>query len=112
MLCGLTTGDDTSLADAAVTGYRLGEDRGAAAVETARGRLYHLVELAADGRVREFQCLAPTEWNFHPHGPLARMLHGARVGFDRGGRDAVERLIAAFDPCVGYKMTVRELADA
>jgi coenzyme F420-reducing hydrogenase alpha subunit len=102
--------DDLSLAE--VTGYCLGAGRGAAAVETARGRLYHHVELDCDGRVRRFQCLAPTEWNFHPRGPLARMLHGAAVPSDDGGRRAVERLIAAFDPCVGYQMTVREVADA
>jgi len=113
MLCGLATGDDDPLlADAAVTGYCLAEGSGAAAVETARGRLYHHVELDANGRVSRFQCLAPTEWNFHPRGPLARMLGGAAVKLDRGGREAVERLIAAFDPCVGHKMTVRELADA
>lgn len=113
MLCGLATGDDDpSLADAAVAGYCLGEGSGAAAVETARGRLYHHVELDTKGCVRRFQCLAPTEWNFHPRGPLARMLRGATVECDRGGRDAVERLIAAFDPCVGYRLTVRELAHA
>ena len=109
----LTVGeDDPPLALAAVAFYRLGDGSGAAAVETARGRLYHHVELDAEGRVRRFQCLAPTEWNFHPRGPLARMLRGATVALDHGGRDAVARLIAAFDPCVGYRLTVRELADA
>ena len=110
-LRGLTVGEaDPSVA--AVALYRLGDGSGAAAVETARGRLYHHVELDAEGRVRQFQCLAPTEWNFHPRGPLARMLRGATVALDRGGREAIERLIAAFDPCVGYRLTVRELADA
>ena len=68
--------------------------------------------VAEAGRVRRFQCLAPTEWNFHPGGPLARMLRGATIAPDRGGRDAIERLMAAFDPCVGYRLTVREPADA
>jgi coenzyme F420-reducing hydrogenase alpha subunit len=113
MLCGLTIGGgDSSFADAAVTGYCLGEGSGAAAVETARGRLYHHVELDTKGSVRRFRYLAPTEWNFHPRGPLARMLSGAAIDLDRGGPDGVERLIAAFDPCVGYKLTIRELADA
>ena len=40
------------------------------------------------------------------------MLRDAVVPLDRGGQDAVEQLIAAFDPCVGYKVTVREVADA
>ena len=113
MLCGLATGDDdSSLVDAAVTGYRLGEGSGAAAVETARGRLYHHVELDSGDRVSRFNCLAPTEWNFHPHGALARMLRGATIQPDSRGRAAVERLVVAFDPCVGYSVTVREFADA
>jgi hypothetical protein len=113
ILCGLATGDDEgSLADAAVTSYCLGEGSGAAAVETARGRLHHQVVLDPDGRISRFQCLAPTEWNFHPRGPLARMLRGAVLACNSGGRDAVEQLIAAFDPCVGYKLTVREVANA
>ena len=111
MLFALAAGEgDSALPD--VTGYCLGEGGGAAAVETARGRLHHHVELDANGRVCRFRCLAPTEWNFHPRGPLARMLRGAVVPLDRGGRDAVEQLIAAFDPCVGFKVTVREVADA
>jgi hypothetical protein len=40
------------------------------------------------------------------------MLCGAAVKSDRGGRAAIEQLIAAFDPCVGYKLTVREVAHA
>ncbi|MGA7809902.1 nickel-dependent hydrogenase large subunit, partial [Bradyrhizobium sp.] len=113
MLCGLATGnDDPALADAAVTGYCLAEGSGAAAVETARGRLYHHVDLGADGRVRRFQYLAPTEWNFHPRGALARMLRGSVLELGGGGRAGVEQLIAAFDPCVGCAVTVRELADA
>jgi coenzyme F420-reducing hydrogenase alpha subunit len=108
-LRGLVTGDAPPYPDARI-GYRLGDNLGAAAVETARGRLYHLVELDRDGRVARFDCLAPTEWNFHPHGPLARMLRGATLAAD--GQQAVEQLIAAFDPCVGTKLTIREVADA
>jgi len=100
---------DATVPDAPV-GHRLGDNVGAAAVETARGRLYHLVELDGGGRVVRFQSLAPTEWNFHPRGPLARMLHGATLPAD--GRQAVEQLIAAFDPCVGYELAIREVADA
>jgi hypothetical protein len=106
----LVTGDDLPRSDATLVGYRLGENLGAAAAETARGRLYHLVELDRTDRVVRFDCLAPTEWNFHPRGPLARMLRGATLAAD--GHDAVDQLIAAFDPCVGTKLTIREAADA
>jgi Ni,Fe-hydrogenase I large subunit len=105
----LVTSDAPPCPDALI-GYRLGDNLGAAAVETARGRLYHLVELDRDDRVTRFHCLAPTEWNFHPRGPLARMLRGATLAAD--GHDAVDQLIAAFDPCVGTKLTLREAADA
>ncbi|NVN85480.1 MAG: nickel-dependent hydrogenase large subunit [Rhodopseudomonas sp.] len=91
-------------------GYRVGNRRGAAAVETARGRLYHLVELGSDGRVAAFQMVAPTEWNFHPRGPLAQMLRHAALGADADA--AAGQLIAAFDPCVGCKLSIREAADA
>jgi hypothetical protein len=91
-------------------GYRLGDNLGAAAVETARGRLYHLVELDRDDRVARFHCLAPTEWNFHPRGPLARMLRDATLPAD--AHEAIDQLIAAFDPCVGYMLSIREAADA
>jgi coenzyme F420-reducing hydrogenase alpha subunit len=103
---------DACAADDSIIGYGLGMGGGAAAVETARGRLYYHVELDDDDRVRGFQCLAPTEWNFHRSGALAQMLRGAALAPDRGGREAVEQLIAAFDPCVGYRLTIREHADA
>jgi coenzyme F420-reducing hydrogenase alpha subunit len=109
MLRELVEGDAT--ADRVVAFHRLGAGRGAAAVETARGRLYHHVELDADGRVTGFYCLAPTEWNFHPNGPLARMLRGATLA-GAAGEAAVERLIAVFDPCVGHRLVIREVADA
>ncbi|MDF3810491.1 hydrogenase assembly protein HupF, partial [Rhodopseudomonas sp. BAL398] len=107
-LRGLVT-DAAPCPDAPI-GYRLAANLGAAAVETARRRLYHLVELDRDGRVGRFSCLAPTEWNFHPRGPLARMLRGATL--QCSDRQAVDQLIAAFDPCVGYRLTLRETADA
>ncbi|MDR3465132.1 MAG: nickel-dependent hydrogenase large subunit [Xanthobacteraceae bacterium] len=93
-------------------GYSLGDGWGASAVETARGRLYHCVQIGADGRVVRFEFLAPTEWNFHPRGPLVRELQGQSVGSDPAGRAAVERLIAAFDPCVDHRVTYREAAHA
>lgn len=107
----LAGGGPTSL-ETIIANYRLGDGVGAAAVETARGRLYHYVELDAESRVSRFQCLAPTEWNFHPEGPLARMLRHAVVVRAADSLRAIEQLVAAFDPCVSYKVTVREVADA
>jgi len=79
-------------ADAPITG----SGRGLGVVEAARGLLAHRVELK-EGRVASYRILAPTEWNFHPEGPLASGLLGAPA-------DDIEvrarALAAALDPCV------------
>ncbi|CCD88851.1 Hydrogenase expression/formation protein hupK [Bradyrhizobium sp. ORS 285] len=102
--------DESADADV-LASYALGPRRGAAAVECARGRLHHVVELDADGAIQRFEFLAPTEWNFHARGPVVNSLTGA-VLRDDGDRDAIHAMIGAFDPCVGYRLSVREMADA
>ncbi|CCD93061.1 Hydrogenase expression/formation protein hupK [Bradyrhizobium sp. ORS 375] len=103
--------DDDACEEDLVAGYTLGPRRGAAAVECARGRLHHVVELDTQGQISRFEYLAPTEWNFHPRGPVATSLTGAVL---RGAedRDAVHGMVGSFDPCVGFSLTVQELADA
>ncbi|OPY94621.1 hypothetical protein A5906_12645 [Bradyrhizobium sacchari] len=91
--------------------YKLGPGRAAAAVECSRGRLYHAVELDAQGRISRFEFLAPTEWNFHRRGPVVRNLEGA-VLTARRSRDAVHAVIASLDPCVGFTLNFREVRDA
>ncbi|ABE38410.1 Coenzyme F420-reducing hydrogenase alpha subunit-like [Rhodopseudomonas palustris BisB5] len=91
---------------------RLGDGLGLAAVECARGRLHHLIALDSNGLIRQFDILAPTEWNFHPQGPLARSLTGQALRATDDDRSRVERLVAAFDPCVGFDVHLREAADA
>ena len=80
----------------------LGPGEGIAWTEMARGLLVHWVRLAdsADGpRVADCRVLAPTEWNFHPRGVLARALATLRGP----GAEADARLLAiAFDPCVTF----------
>lgn len=73
-------------------------------VEAARGQLAHRVEMK-EGRIIRYQILAPTEWNFHPDGPLARGLTGvdATAGLDRRAR----LLVHALDPCVACDVMVR-----
>ncbi|HLO78128.1 MAG TPA: nickel-dependent hydrogenase large subunit [Magnetospirillum sp.] len=72
-------------------------------VEAARGLLAHRVELEG-GRVKRYQILAPTEWNFHPDGPLARGLRGMPATADLQRRAAL--LVGALDPCVACSVTV------
>lgn len=77
-------------------------------VECARGRLVHRVAVAG-GRVADYKILAPTEWNFHPEGPLARGLAGAWVGRETAAvRQSIEWLVTALDPCVGCDLVVEQ----
>lgn len=81
----------------------VGPGRGRALVETARGLLMHEIALDEE-RIAEYFFVAPTEWNFHPQGPLAAWL----IGRDASDRDAVQafaaRAVAALDPCVRWEL--------
>jgi coenzyme F420-reducing hydrogenase alpha subunit len=89
-----------------VRSWTLGENVGMAGVETSRGLLFHVVRLR-DDRVVDYRILAPTEWNFHPAGPLAQALAGLDAG---PGLEARARLVSqSLDPCVSYGV---ELSDA
>ncbi len=64
--------------------------------EMARGLLLHWLQLDPQGRVQDYRVLAPTEWNFHPEGALAR----AVAALPAHATAAAQTLAAAFDPCV------------
>lgn len=85
----------------AATGCALG------AVDTARGRLFHWVDVR-DGQIARYRILAPTEWNFHPRGPLAEGLTGAPARVLALTRRAAELLVTAIDPCVGVQLAIAE----
>ncbi|WP_460018924.1 nickel-dependent hydrogenase large subunit [Magnetospira thiophila] len=79
--------------------------RGVGLAETARGLLAHRVEL--DGEtVTGYRTVAPTEWNFHPDGPLARGLIGTACASPEDLRRRTGLLVSAIDPCVGFEVTV------
>lgn len=79
----------------------LGGSTGIAWSEMGRGLLVHWVQLEpgcsdpALARVAAYRVLAPTEWNFHPEGTLARALY--KPGWS--AEDAV-LAAAALDPCI------------
>jgi hypothetical protein len=80
-----------------------GDGRGRALVETARGLLMHEIVLDG-GRVADYFIVAPTEWNFHPQGPLPGWLTGRATG-DRPAAEAfIARAVAALDPCVRWEL--------
>ncbi|MCB2019014.1 MAG: hypothetical protein KDF54_16135, partial [Hydrogenophaga sp.] len=84
-----------------------GPDRSLAWVEMARGLLVHQVEIddSGDGtRVRVCRVLAPTEWNFHAEGEVARRVSALDAGEPATmTRRRVGLLMAAFDPCVPFE---------
>ncbi len=86
-------------------GGALPSGQGLAQVEAARGRLVHAVTLKGD-HVAEYRILAPTEWNFHPRGPVARMLSSIKAHNDADWRMLAELCIRVIDPCVGYRLEV------
>ncbi|ATQ67064.1 nickel-dependent hydrogenase large subunit [Methylosinus trichosporium] len=84
---------------------------GLAAVETARGALYHWARLGDDDKIADYAILAPTEWNFHPAGPFVASLLGARIS-SSSAADTITRLAALFDPCVAFHVTLEEAVHA
>ncbi|MCW5667163.1 MAG: hypothetical protein KIT35_25280 [Piscinibacter sp.] len=87
----------------------LARGEGIAWTEMARGLLVHHVQLDDAGCVRSAAVLAPTEWNFHPEGVLARTL-AALPEADRAAQAA--RAAVAFDPCVEFVVATPEPAHA
>ena len=83
----------------------VGAATGHAAVESPRGRLHHLVRLDDAGRIAAYAVVAPTEWNFHPDGPLAATLAANAWGGPED-RDRATRIAALFDPCVGFDVDI------
>ena len=91
-------------ADTLQHGIWCGPDHtGLAWVEMARGTLLHWVRLDsadAHARVQACQVISPTEWNFHPQGPVARLL--ASLPHDPRFAARATLAVAAWDPCVPF----------
>ena len=84
----------------------LGPNEALAWSETSRGLLLHRVcleRMNAGVLISDYQVIAPTEWNLHPHGALAQGLAKLSARDPRTRRRA-ELLIAAFDPCIGFTL--------
>jgi Ni,Fe-hydrogenase I large subunit len=65
--------------------------------------LLHVVRLR-QGKVAEYRIVAPTEWNFHPDGPLAQALSGLAPGADLAVR--AQLVAQSLDPCVAFGIEV------
>lgn len=97
--------DGARPAQSRVQALALGPGEGLAAVETARGLLLHRV-LLTDGRVAEYQIVAPTEWNFHPEGALVRGLAALATDDESVLDQQVFMAVQALDPCVECRIEV------
>lgn len=92
-------------APAEPTAAPLGPSEGLAQVEAARGRLIHWVRLSGE-RTKDYRILAPTEWNFHPQGAVARGI-AALVSRDPPTlKRQAALLVNAVDPCVDYRLEI------
>ncbi len=80
---------------------RVAEGQAIAWCEMARGLLLHWVQLDAQGRVADYRVLAPTEWNFHPQGVLAKAL----TTLAPQDTASAWALAAAFDACVDCQVS-------
>ncbi|WP_439672988.1 [NiFe] hydrogenase-like protein large subunit (plasmid) [Cupriavidus necator] len=78
---------------------------GVGLTEAARGSLGHWVSIR-EGRIANYQIVAPTSWNFSPRdasgtpGALEAALVGAPVMTDEQTPVAVQHIVRSFDPCM------------
>jgi len=92
-------------APARIQMFALAPGDGLAAVQTARGLLLHRARLA-DGKVKDYQIVAPTEWNFHPEGALVRGLSGLAANDETQLEQRARVAVQALDPCVACRIEV------
>lgn len=84
-------------------GFEDGEGFGL--VEAARGSLGHWIKIK-NGKIENYQIIAPTTWNFSPRdaggvmGPLEKALAGAPVREGETEPVAVQHIVRSFDPCM------------
>lgn len=90
---------------APVRGHAVAYGIGVGLAETARGLLLHRVAVK-HGLVTDYRIVAPTEWNFHPGGPLPQGLKGrAAKDPERLEREA-RTVVQSLDPCVAYNVEI------
>ena len=81
------------------------ESQGAGLVEAARGSLGHWLRIR-NGRIVNYQIIAPTTWNFSPRdaegqpGPLEQALVGAPIRRGEEEPVSVQHIVRSFDPCM------------
>jgi len=75
-------------------------------VDAARGNLVH--QMCMDKvNIKSYKILAPTEWNFHPQGVLAKMIQTLSYQDDEDLFNQIKLLVNAVDPCVGFSIEIK-----
>ncbi|WFP62871.1 nickel-dependent hydrogenase large subunit [Mesorhizobium sp. WSM4904] len=86
-------------------GATAADSQGTGLTEAARGSLGHWLAVR-NGRIANYQIIAPTTWNFSPRdrdgnpGPLELALEGAPVRQGETEPVAVQHIVRSFDPCM------------
>lgn len=81
------------------------EAQGMGLIEAARGSLGHWISVR-NGRIHNYQIIAPTTWNFSPRdsegqpGALEQALVGVPVREGERHPIAVQHVVRSFDPCM------------
>ena len=88
-----------------IDAFATASGEGVAAVQTARGLLLHRARVDAD-RVAGYEIVAPTEWNFHPAGALARGLDGMQADDEATLLMHARLVVQGLDPCVACRIEV------
>ncbi len=84
---------------------RVGDGTGIGTIEAARGSLGHWLDVR-DGKIHNYQIIAPTTWNFSPRdnnnqpGALELALQGTPVREGEKDPVAVQHVVRSFDPCM------------
>ncbi|WP_210394943.1 nickel-dependent hydrogenase large subunit [Motiliproteus sediminis] len=86
-------------------GLPLSDGDGVGWVRTARGVLLHYAAAERD-RVSDYRILAPTEWNFHPKGVLARAVSPWNTVPPSMRQRWLALQVMSLDPCVAYELEV------
>jgi hydrogenase large subunit len=86
--------------------HELADAHGIGLIEAARGSLGHWLDVR-DGKIYNYQIIAPTTWNFSPRDAVGEpgALEQALVGLEaeEGGNAAplaVQHVVRSFDPCM------------
>ena len=81
------------------------EAEGQGMVEAARGSLGHWLRIE-DGKINNYQIIAPTTWNFSPRdkanvpGALEQALLGTTVEEEGNKAVTIQHIVRSFDPCM------------